>query len=439
MNLLTVLLIFSGVTVMTVTGCQYETPADELLTADRLEVDRLSDDRTKADRVKTGLEMLVNRDFDVLQGKRVGLITNATGVDAGLKSIVDIFYESEHVNLVALFGPEHGVRGDHDAGAYVESYTDEQTGIPVYSLYGPTRKPTDDILEGIDVLVYDIQDIGARSYTYISTMGLTMEAAAEQGIEYVVLDRPNPLGGERVEGNLAEEGFFSFVSQYPIPYVHGLTVAELAVMLIEEEMLTDGVQVELTVVAMKNWWRDMTFQETGLHWVPSSPHIPHAHSPIFYVATGIFGELQILSEGVGYTLPFEIFGAEWIDSGKLATVLNEQKIPGVIFRPVSWRPYYGRDEGKRLQGVQIHVTDYSELNLTALGFRFLEAHHQLYPEKNPFELATDARINMFDRVAGSSQVRELFMENMRYDDVRDYLNKDVIPFRELSRNYWLYK
>ncbi len=390
-------------------------------------------------RVKTGLEVLVERDFDLLRGKRVGLITNATGVDHNLVSIVDIFHQAEQVNLVALFGPEHGVRGDHDAGAYVESYVDERTGIPVYSLYGPTRKPTSGMLDGIDVLVYDIQDIGVRSYTYISTMGLTMEAAAAKGIEYVVLDRPNPLGGNRVEGNLAEEGYFSFVSQYAIPYVHGLTVAELAVMLNGEGMLEGGESMELAVVPMENWHRSMTFEDTGLHWVPTSPHIPHARSPIFYVATGIFGELQILSEGVGYTLPFEIFGAEWIDADKLAANLNARGFPGVIFRPVSWRPFYGRDQGKRLQGVQIHVTDYSQLNLTALGYHFLEAHHELYPDKNPFEMAATARIRMFDRVAGTSQVRRLFMKKMRYADVKDFLDKDVVAFRNLSQNYWLYE
>ncbi|MEX0680103.1 MAG: DUF1343 domain-containing protein [Balneolales bacterium] len=390
------------------------------------------------ERVKTGLERLIDQEFDILQGKRVGLITNPTGVDGNLVSIVDIFHESDHVNLVALFGPEHGVRGDYDAGAYVETYKDESTGIPVYSLYGPVRKPTAEMLEGIDVLVYDIQDIGVRSYTYISTLGLTMEAATEQGIEYVVLDRPNPLGGNRIEGNVAEQGYFSFVSPYPIPYVHGLTVAELALMLNGEKMLGDSIQADLAVVRMDNWKREMAFSDTGLKWVPSSPHIPDATSPAFYVATGILGELQILSEGVGYTLPFELFGAGWINAGELAAHLNAQDIPGVIFRPVSWRPYYGRDEGKRLQGVQIHFTDYRETNLTSLGFRLLEAHHELHPDKNPFEMATDARIGMFDRVTGSSKVRGLFMKNMQYDDVQAFLDKDVEPFRERSKNYYLY-
>jgi uncharacterized protein YbbC (DUF1343 family) len=391
-----------------------------------------------APQVATGLDVLIEQNFDILQGRRAGLITNATGVDRNLRSIVDILHEAEPVDLVALFGPEHGVRGDYDAGAYVESYTDERTGLPVYSLYGPTRKPTADMLKGIDILIYDIQDIGARSYTYISTMGLAMEAAAEQGLGFVVLDRPNPLGGTRVEGNLAEEGYFSFVSQFPIPYVHGLTTGELARMINGEGMLDGRSQAELTVVPMENWQRHMTFPDTGLPWVPTSPHIPHPHSPFYYVITGIIGELQILSEGVGYTLPFEIFGAEWIDADKLAGALNALDLTGVIFRPVSWRPFYGRDQGKRLHGVQIHISDFRTVDLMALGFRLLEVHHKLYPDKNPFELTADARIRMFDRVAGTSEVRERFAENMRYDDVRAFLDKDLETFIERSKPYRLY-
>jgi len=245
------------------------------------------------DRVLTGLNRLVMSDFELLQGKRVGLITNATGVDYRLNSIVDLFYESENVNLVAMFAPEHGVRGDYTAGEYVESYIDERTGLPVYSLYGKTRKPTPEMLEGLDVLVYDIQDIGARSYTYISTMGVAMEAAAENGIGFIVLDRPNPLGGEKIEGNVAEEGYFSFVSQFPIPYVYGLTSGELARMINEEGWLKNGVKVDLYVMPMAGWRRDMTFEETGLEWVPTSPHIPTAIPP-FIIPQPVYSASFIL-------------------------------------------------------------------------------------------------------------------------------------------------
>lgn len=395
------------------------------------------DEEKHQERVITGLEVLVKKDFEPLAGKNIGLITNATAVDSAFNSIIDLFIQSDRINLVALFGPEHGVRGDYDAGAYVESYTDPQTGIPVYSLYGPTRKPSSDMLDGLDVLVYDIQDIGSRSYTYTNTMARAMEAAAKKGIAFMVLDRPNPLGGIRIEGNKPDD--FS-AGQYAIPYVHGLTVAELALLYKGEGLLKNGIEVDLTVIPMKNWRRDMLFFETGLHWIPTSPHVPYAHSPFYYVTTGIIGELHVFSEGVGYTLPFELFGAEWIDSEKLATLLNNKNIPGIQFRPVSWRPYYGRHYGKRLQGVQLHITDYHQVNLTALNFQLMEAHHELYPDRNPFEIAPERRINRFDhRIICSPEVRKAFETRMRYEDVKGFLDKDVASFRKLSRNYWLYK
>lgn len=388
-------------------------------------------------RVLTGLDRLVKSDFELFKGKRVGLITNATGVDYKLNSIVDLFYDAENVDLVALFGPEHGVRGDYTAGEYVESYTDERTGLPVYSLYGTTRKPGPEMLEGLDVLVYDIQDVGARSYTYISTMGLAMEAAAEKGIQFIVLDRPNPLGGRKIEGNIVEEGYFSFVSQFPVPYVYGLTSGELARMINGEGWLNNGKKVDLYIMPMTGWNRDMTFEETGLEWVPTSPHIPHRDSAIYYTATGILGELYYINIGVGYTTPFQTFAAEWIDSYELSTRMNALELDGVIFRPVTYRPYYGTDEGKIVHGVQVHITDYRKVNLISLQYHFLEIHHELYPDKNPFEHAVN-RHTMFDRVSGTSKVRELFTERMKYEDIEEFLNKDVESFRETSKKYFLY-
>ena len=210
-------------------------------------------------KVKTGIEVLKEQDFDLLKGKRVGLITNPTGVDSRLNSTIDLLHRAKNVKLVALYGPEHGVRGDFDAGEQVASTTDSQTGVPVFSLYGKSHKPTAAMLQGVDVLVYDIQDIGSRSYTFISTMGLAMEAAAENNIEFVVLDRPNPLGGEKIEGMVTEPGFTSFVSQFPIPYVHGFTVGELALFLNKEKLLKDGINCRLTVVKMEGWNRKMEF------------------------------------------------------------------------------------------------------------------------------------------------------------------------------------
>ncbi len=393
----------------------------------------------KPQTVVTGIEVLRQQEFAPLTGLRVGLVTNATGVDRYLRSTVDILNEASNVNLVALYGPEHGVRGAHTAGEYVDFYIDEHTGLPVYSLYGKTRKPTPEMLEEVDILVFDIQEIGCRSYTYISTLGLCMEACAENDVRLLVLDRPNPLGGNRVEGNLVEEGYFSFVSQFPVPYVHGLTIGEFARMLNGEKLLENGAQCELMVIPMKNWKRSMTFEDTGLQWVPTSPHVPHQYSPLYYVSSGVMGELGVISEGVGYTAPFQLIGAEWVDADKLAAELNSQNAPGVIFRPVIFKPYYGRDQGKFIGGVQVHITDPSRVNLLGLQFRYLEALIKMYPDKNPFELAKDNRLRMFDKVNGSDKVRELFTENYRYADVQDFLNKDAAEFKLRSARYYLYK
>ena len=272
--------------------------------------------------VKTGLEVLHANNFSNIKGKNVGLITNVTGVNHKLVSSVDILYNSYKVKLVALYGPEHGVRGDTPAGDHVGFFKDSKTGLPVYSLYGKTRKPNKEMLKGIDILVYDIQDIGSRSYTYISTLGLAMEAAAENNIKIVVLDRPNPLGGVKMEGMITEPGFISFVSQFPIPYIHGFTAGELATFLNEEGLLANGIKCNLEVVSMEGWKREMNFEATGLPWVPSSPHIPHRNSSYYYPVSGILGELYVFNIGVGYTLPFQLFAAEWIDADSLSGNLN---------------------------------------------------------------------------------------------------------------------
>lgn len=388
--------------------------------------------------VKTGIEVLKENNFDILKGKNVGLITNPTGVDLKLNSTIDILFKAKDVNLIALFGPEHGVRGDFAAGDRVENYIDKKTNLPVYSLYGKTRKPTKEMLKNIDVLVYDIQDIGCRSYTYISTMGAAMEAAAENNIEFVVLDRPNPLGGLKVEGNVVEEGFFSFVSAYPIPYVYGLTCGELAKMINEEGMLKNNAKCKLTVVPMKNWKREMRFNDTGLKWVPTSPHIPHFDSPEFYVSSGILGELGVVSEGVGYTIPFQVFAADWIDADRLSGKMNDLKIEGVLFRPINFKPFYGRDEGKELHGVQIYFTNYEKANLMSLQFLFMQVNNELYPDKNPFKLG-EKRLGSFDKVAGTSKIRQMFEKNMKFSDIKNYLNKDIESFKKLSKKYYLYK
>ena len=388
-------------------------------------------------RIQTGIEVLKNSNFKLLEGKRVGLITNPTGVDNQLKSTIDILHEAPNVNLVALFGPEHGVRGDVHAGDHVDNSSDPTTGLPVGSLYGKTRKATPEMLKGIDVLVYDIQDIGCRSFTYISTMGLAMEAAAENNIEFVVLDRPNPLGGLKVEGNLAEDGYISFVSQFKIPYLYGLTCGELAQMLNEENMLAK--QCKLTVVKMKGWKRKMDYTQTGLQWIPSSPHIPHAHSAFFYPVSGIVGELGYLSIGVGYTIPFQMFAADWIKAEEFASALNNLHLPGVHFRPMHLKPFYSVGAGTQMQGVQVHLTDYQKANLSEIQFYVMQVIAQLYPDKAVFANANEKRFDMFDKVSGSNQIRLLFAKNNRFEDMQAYWNKDVEAFKKLSKKYYLYK
>ncbi|NDW12520.1 DUF1343 domain-containing protein [Bacteroides sp. 214] len=388
-------------------------------------------------KIKTGIEVLKEQNFKCLEGKRVGLITNPTGVDNQLKSTIDVLFESPNVQLVALYGPEHGVRGDAHAGDKIESNVDPGTGVPVHSLYGKTRKPTPEMLEGVDVLVYDIQDIGCRSFTYISTMGVAMEAAAEANIEFIVLDRPNPLGGLKIEGNLAEDGYISFVSQFKIPYLYGLTCGELAIMLNEENML--GKKCNLQVVKMKGWKRKMDYVATGLQWVPSSPHIPHPHSAFFYPVSGILGELGYMSIGVGYTIPFQMFATSWINAEQLAKNMNALQLPGFIFRPIHLKPFYSVGKGEQLQGVQVHIVDYEKARLSEVQFLLMQEVAKLYPDHAVFDHADKGRFRMFDLVSGSNRIREDFSKNNSWEDIKDYWYKDVDSFRNLSKKYYLYK
>ena len=389
--------------------------------------------------IKTGIEVLKDQNFKCLEGKRVGLITNPTGVDNNLKSTIDILHEAPNVNLVALFGPEHGVRGDVHAGDHVTDIKDASTGLPVYSLYGKTRKATPEMLKDIDVLVYDIQDIGCRSFTYISTMGLAMEAAAENGKELVVLDRPNPVGGLKIEGNIAEDDCISFVSQFKIPYLYALTCGELALMLNGEKMLKDGVQCNLHVVKMKGWKRKMNYEDTGLQWIPSSPHVPHPHSAFFYPVSGILGEFGFMNIGVGYTIPFQMFAAPWIKANEFADALNALNIPGVEFRPMFLKPFYSVGKGELLQGVQVHLMDYEKAPLSDIQFLVMQEAARLYPDQKVFEKADKKRYRMFDLVTGSKQIRERFSKSHKWEDIRDYWYKDVESFRKLSKKYYLYK
>lgn len=392
-----------------------------------------------AAQVKPGIEVLRDRDFAPLQGLRVGLITNPTGVDNELKSTIDILHEASGVELVALFSPEHGVRGDVHAGDHVAQYTDPATGVPVYSIYGSTRKPTPEMLKGLDVLVYDIQDIGCRSFTFISTMGVAMEACAEQGKKFMVLDRPNPVGGNKIEGNLVEDSCISFVSQFPIPYLYGMTPGELAMYLNDKGLIGDNLKVDLTVVPMQGYTRNMSFRETGMPWVLPSPHIPNPETALLYPVSGILGELYAISIGVGYTEPFKLFCAPWIEAEKLAARLNGLDLPGLRFRPIHIKPFYSTNKGENIQGVEVYVTDPEKAPLSLVQFYVMQELADMYPDHKLFDIADEGRFNMFDKVCGSKEIRRRFTKNYRVDDILPYWNKDVEAFRAASSPYYLYK
>lgn len=382
--------------------------------------------------VQPGIAVLLEEKLDLIDGKRIGLITNPTGVTSTLTSTIDALHGVKKEKLVALFGPEHGVRGDVFAGEKIAHSTDAKTGIPIYSLYGATRQPTPEMLAGIDVLIYDIQDIGSRAYTYIYTMALSMQTAAKAGIPFIVLDRPNPLGGNLVEGPVLEEKFKSFIGLYPIPYIYGMTVGELAKYLNEEFHLG----ATLIVVPMRGWRRDMLFSDTGLNWVPTSPHVPHAETAFFIAATGGMGELQTISEGVGYTLPFELIGQGWIEPEKFAAALNALQLPGVRFRPLYFRPYYFALKDQQLAGVQMHLTNARAFQPMRTQLWLLATLIQLYPDQ---EIFATARQPSFDRAMGTDKVRVKLLAGERPDEIIAGWQQELEAYKARRQKYLMYE
>lgn len=388
--------------------------------------------------VQNGVDVLIADSFMQLSGKRVGLITNPTGVTRDLRSTIDVLREARNVKLVALFGLEHGVRGNVHAGDRINDSTDPATGLPVFSLYGKAHKPTPEMLKGIDALVYDVQDIGCRSYTYVSSMADAMEAAAENKIRFVVLDRPNPLTGNRIEGRPLDLKYKSHVGFFPIPYIYGMTCGELARMINDEGWLANKARCDLTVVDMKGWRRDMWFDQTGLPWVPTSPHVPRADTSMFYAATGVMGELHVVSEGVGYTLPFEMAGAPFItDAQAFAGELSRRRMAGVAFRPSYFTPYYmDHVKGKPCGGVQIYFTDRDAVDLTGIQFQVMDAVRKLYPEVKLFGSKRD---DMFDKVCGTDRIRRMFLEGRSVGEIIRFWNSGRETFMKQREKYLLYR
>ncbi|WP_370662540.1 MULTISPECIES: exo-beta-N-acetylmuramidase NamZ family protein [Peribacillus] len=383
----------------------------------------------KKQKVSPGIEVLLKEEKDVLSGKKVGLITNPTGIDSKLTSIVDLLNDDPDINLTALFGPEHGVRGDAQAGASVEYYMDEKTGLPVYSLYGKTKKPTPEMLKDVEVLVFDIQDVGTRYYTYIYTMAYAMEAAKENDIPFIVLDRPNPQGGESVDGPVLEPEFSSFVGLYPIPLKHGMTVGELATLFNKEFK----IGADLKVIKMKGWKRDMDYEETGLPFVLPSPNMPTVSTTFVYPATGLIEGTNV-SEGRGTTKPFELIGAPYINSDELAGKLNALRLPGVKFRAASFTPTFSKHAGKLSHGVEIYITDREEFKAVPTGLHIIKTIQDLYPADFEFLAAKN-----FNLLIGNGWVMSRIEEGSSVNEIMKEYQAKQDAFKKVRKNYLLYK
>jgi uncharacterized protein YbbC (DUF1343 family) len=374
-----------------------------------------------------GIEVLLSDQVHLVRDKRVGLITNQSGVDRKLRHDIDLLVSAPEVKLTALFSPEHGIRGAAQAGEKVRSAVDAKTGVPIHSLYGEARRPTTAMLKDVDVLVYDIQDIGSRFYTYISTLGECMLAAAERKIPLIVLDRPNPLGGDTLEGPLLDPSFRSFVGAYAIPIRYGLTPGELAGW-IKSNLKLD---LELSVVKMKHWTRTQWYEQTSLIWVPPSPNIPTMASAMVYPGMCLI-EGTNLSEGRGTTTPFEIVGAPWVDGIKLAERLNALALPGALFRPVAFTPTLSKFSGESCQGVQLHVADRKLFRPLATALAIIEDIRRNHPEQFQFKSA------YFDRLAGTDTVRKAMERNEPVVDIVSTWQKDLKEFEITRKKFLLY-
>lgn len=381
-------------------------------------------------RVRPGIEVLLSDSLHLVSGLRVGLITNHTGIDAQGVPGIDRLKDAPGVALVALYAPEHGIRGTEGAGDRIESGRDTKTGLPIYSLYGDTRKPTPEMLDGVEILLFDIQDVGARYYTYASTMALAMEAAGEAGIPFVVLDRPNPIGGTAVQGTILDPAFATFVGLFPVPMRHGMTPGELARMMVGEF----GVVVELKVVPAQGWARGMTFQETGLPWVAPSPNMPSVESALHYPGTCLF-EGTNLSVGRGTDEAFQVVGAPWLDSVSLLAALGAYRIPGVRFDATRFTPRDpgdGKFGGEEIPGVRLTaLTPGYDPTLAALAL--LRETRIMSGDR------WEWRASHFDRLAGTDRLRAGIEDGIPLEALRAGWDEDLRAFMTKREPYLIYR
>ena len=385
--------------------------------------------------VTTGIDVLLESGAAPLRGLTVGLITNHTGVNRRLVSTIDLLREAG-VNLRALFGPEHGVRGDAQAGQAVGHTVDPRTGIPVYSLYGETKRPTPEMLSGLDALVFDIQDAGVRFFTYIYTMAYCLEAAAKHGLKFFVLDRPNPITGACVEGAPIEPEATSFVGDYGLPFRYGLTMGELARYVNE----TRGWGADLEVVAMRGWRRSLWFDETGLPWVMPSPNFPTLETATVYPGTVLFEGTNV-SEGRGTTRPFEIIGAPWIDAARTVAAASENLadagVEGALLREAHFVPTQSKHRGEECHGFQIHVLDRNRFEPVRAGIVLLKTIHDLYPGEFAWR-ASDRPLWFIDLLAGTRALRDMIDRGSPLLEVVERMAQGAGAFAKARERFFVY-
>ncbi|MCK4258791.1 MAG: DUF1343 domain-containing protein [Halanaerobiales bacterium] len=385
-------------------------------------------------KVKLGIEALLSEKLDLIKGRKVGLITNYTGMNSEFVSTVELLYKHPEVDLRALFGPEHGIRGEAQAGEKVTSYTDSETGLPVYSLYGKTKKPTDEMLEGLDTLIFDIQDVGVRFYTFINTMSYAMEKAKELGLKFIVLDRPNPIRGDIVDGNILDLDFRSFVGIYPILTRHGMTIGELAL------LFNDAFKIgaDLSVVSMDGWKRSMWYDETKFAWIAPSLGLPTLDSTVLY--TGLcFLEGTNVSEGRGTTLPFQVIGAPWVKGKELADELNSLGLAGIYFRPTYFKPLTSKHQGQLCQGVQIHLLNKNQFIGSCVGLNILAILKRLYSDDFQWYTFGEEKRYFIDLLWGTDQVRKELDEGLDVESIQSDWKEEINQFQVMCQKYLLYE
>ncbi len=386
--------------------------------------------------IKLGIDVLESNRFALLKGKRVGLLTHPAGVNRYGVSTLHILSTSPLVNLTALYGPEHGIYGDEEAGVHIENRRDPRTGLPIFSLYGKYRKPTPSMLRPIDTLVIDLQDIGSRSYTYVSCMKLALEACFENGVEVIVLDRPNPLGGLKVDGPMIEKDWQSYVGSFPVPYVHGLTIGELARMAVSQPGILEITEKQrksgkLTVVTMNGWRRYMSWPATGLRWTAASPNIPDFQAVVGYAMTGLGAQIGYFKHGIGTEYPFRLLSFENLNTQELIEELQQRAIPGIALEP---------KRHSKGSGAYVKITDWHQWRPTELSFHMMQISAKS-GGANPFALASENDSSFFNKLVGSSNWWKEISQKGAYSNISGYIQvweRQAKQFQIQSRRYWLY-